>query len=199
MRHRVMQASTAIIAAMLSLVACAEPQDPAWNAVEARVKVCREAAVTDPALREASRRLSFVEPSPAQRADRGFPNESEGVLLARLHGRIATCWKLRQDAAPALRPLMQYAYTAHAYQAGQVINYLVDRAISFGEANRLLAEAAEAAEALRTRERAYLTHSHEARQRASYNLDQSLQRAHRAPTPLPGMTCEWEELSLAYR
>lgn len=196
MRHPVRRASAATIAAMLSLVACDEPQDPAWNAVEARVKVCRDSAMTDPVLREASRRLSFGEPSPAQRADRSFPTGPESTLVARLHGRVASCWKLRQDAAPALRPLMQYAYIAHDYQAGQVLNYLFDRAISYGQANRLLAEAAAA---LRTRERAYLAHSHEARQRASYNLDQTLQRAHRAPTPLPGMTCEWEELNLACR
>lgn len=188
--------AVAALASAASLAACTEPQDPAWRAVEARFMVCLQSAVADPALREASRRLSYGEPSPAQRADRGFATEAESLLIGRLQRRVSACWELRQDAALTLRPLMRHAYTAHTYQAGQVISYLIDRAISFGQANRLLAEAAQA---LRRRERAYLTDSPEARLVASRNLDETLQRAHRAPTPWPGMTCEWEELNLSCR
>ena len=186
----------ALLAVATLASACETVRDPQWAAVEREVRQCMAATYADPAVTASARRLAFSDPTPQQRADPAYPAPADVPAIAALASGVARCHRIATDATPSLRPMMEAADTARRYQAEQVTTYLIEGAISYGQANRLLAEAAADYAAREASDQRADAASAKA---ANDALDDMLQRAHRAPTPLKGMTCEWLELNLDCR
>ena len=183
------------LAAFFAASACATQPDEAaaWNAAEVEIARCFDAMDRDSALQIVNAKYARRNPTPAQLADLSFANEAEADALRLRLQKTRPCREQRLTAVATFRPLLEPSYRTLYYQADQVIAYLADGWIGYGEANRL---ALESFRAFEQRSEALTKASDQAA--LSNAWDEALQRAHSNPPPDKRVkSCRWEELNLA--
>ena len=184
-----------MLAALFAASACAtQPRSSAtWEGAEAEIARCFDAMDRDPALAVVNAKYARRNPTAAQLADRSVPTEAEAAALRLRVQKTQPCREQRLQAVAKFRPLLEPSYRTLYYQADQVIAYLADGWIGYGEANRL---ALESFRAFEHRGEALTKGSDQAA--LSNAWDEALQRAHSNPPPDRRVkSCRWEELNLA--
>lgn len=164
-----------------------------WETAEAEIARCFDAMDRDPALSAVNAKYARRNPTASQLADRSVASEAEAAALRLRVQKTAPCREQRLAAVTKFRPLLEPSYRTLYYQADQVIGYLMDGWVSYGEANRL---ALESFRAFEQRGDALTKAADQAA--LSNEWDEALQRAHSNPPPDKRVkSCRWEELNLA--
>ena len=184
-----------LVGAQLLLVSSSVVLASSWVEEDAAVKSCFAAMDRDPLLQNVNAKFARREPSPGQLADASVPTAEEQDQLRLRIRKTRPCREMRLAAVQIHRPALKPAYAILYYQSDQVFDYLGQRFISYGTANRL---AGEALNAFRQRELAYLSATDDGARRAlAAAWEESLQRAHSYPPPDSGpRVCGWADLNV---
>lgn len=178
----------------LTLVLAAAADENSWRSTQAKVAVCFDAMDRDPALAVVNARFARQPPTPAQLLDKTVPGEEEAEALRLRVKTTRPCRELRLAAVQAHHPDLEPAYRTLYYQADQVFDYLQQRAIDYGTANRL---SASALAAFRQREKSYFDRSPVERAELAQEWSDGLARGHsNPPPPSPDLVCEWDDLNI---
>jgi len=184
-----------LMALMVVASASAGPMADGWAAADADVVACFEAMDRDPALAVVNAKFARREPTAEQRANQTVVTDEEADQLRLRIVKTRPCRELRLAAVKQYRPLLEPSYRILYYQADQVFTYLINKWISYGEANRLswLAQLQ-----FQVRSSLFDQASEDQRADLSRDWDEMLQRAHSNPPPAnTPAKCDWEALVLA--
>jgi hypothetical protein len=188
---------TAAFVFSLTGVASAAPpadQGAAWRTAEAKFTACFEGVGSDPIFAAVNAKFALRSPAPAQFLDKRVPDEGEAETLRLRTNALRACREMRRAAVRMHHPDLEPAYQMLDYQADQVSDYLLQRAIDYGTANRL-SETAQ----FNFNLRALFFHHGTADERATLAQQwrDSLARAHSNPAPTgPDFVCDWHALNI---
>jgi hypothetical protein len=180
---------------VVSSAAARPSAEPSWTGAEAEIAACFSAMDNDPALATINAKFARGMPDAAQLADRDLPSEEEAEALRLRVRTTRQCRDMRLAAVHALHPQLEPAYATLYYRADQVFQYLTNRLVTYGTANRL---ASESLAAFQERSRAYFAAGDSERRSLAERWSEQLQRAHSNPPPPEGDNdCRWVELNLS--
>lgn len=183
------------LALVLAWPGGAASAEPSWEGAEKEIAACFAAMDRDPALTVVNGKFARRNPTAVQLADRAVPTEAEADALRARVRKTRPCRELRLAAVNAHHPMLEPAYATLYYQADQVFDYLQQRAITYGTANRL---SADALDLFRARERAYFAAPETERAALADVWRDQLQRGHSNPPPYnPQSKCAWSDLNIA--
>lgn len=166
-----------------------------WDQAEAEIAECFSAMDADPALSVVNAKFARRNPTQAQLADAAVPSEGEAEALRLRVKKTRPCRGLRLAAVNTYHPTLEPAYATLYYQTDQVFDYLQQRTITYGTANRL---SAESLDLFRARERAYFAAPEAERAALADVWRDQLQRGHSNPPPYdPQAKCAWSDLNIA--
>lgn len=184
--------SSLVLALVFALAAAAD--DAPCRTTQAKVAACFEAMDRDPALAIVNAKFARQSPTPAQIIDKSVPSEDEAKALRLRVKTTRPCREMRLAAVQAHHPDLEPAYRTLYYQADQVFDYLQQRAIDYGTANRL---SAAALTTFRQREQSYFARTPAERAKLAQEWTNGLARGHsNPPPPSPDLVCEWEDLNI---
>lgn len=164
-----------------------------WQDEEKKVAACFVAMDAAPELQVVNAKFARRDPTPAQLSDRTIASEGEATALRLRIAKTRPCRELRLAAVDTHHPLLKPAYETLYYQADQVFDYLQQRAIPYGIANRL---SAEALDLFRARERTYPAAPEDERRVLADLWLEQLQQGHSYPPPQQPQSCAWQALNI---
>lgn len=191
-----MTGNTFAIATVLVLLAAAPVATAAtWEEAEAKIADCFTSMDQDPALSLVNAKFARRDPTPAQIADQSFASAEEADALRLRVRKTRPCRTLRLEAVAAHHPLLEPAYATLYYQADQVLEYLTNGWMSYGNANRL---SHDALVMFRARGELYQRTPSDGERRAlSQAWSEYLQLAHSNPPPDGRRAkCKWQALNI---
>lgn len=165
-----------------------------WQTSQTNVAACFAAMDREPALAIVNAKFARQSPTPSQLTDKSVPSEDEAEALRLRVKKTRPCREMRLAAVQEIHPKLEPAYQTLYYQADQVFDYLQQRAIDYGTANRL---SASALALFREREALYFKGAAAQRSALAEQWEDQLSRGHsNPPPPSPEFVCEWEELNI---
>ncbi len=178
----------------LTLVLANAADDASWTVAKAKIAACFDAMDRDPALAIVNAKFARQSPTPAQIVDKSVPTEEEAEALRLRVKTTRPCREMRLAAVQEHHPELEPAYRTLYYQADQVFDYLQQRAIDYGTANRL---SAAALATFRQREQSYFARTPAERAKLAQEWSDGLARGHsNPPPPSPELVCEWDDLNI---
>jgi hypothetical protein len=183
-------AVTAIVLA-LALPAAGGLFGSSWAEERDKANRCYELVDRDPEFRSLYVKLAIDSPTLDQLADMTLPTESEAMLIRGLAGKRVPC---REGMLAALRehhPFLVSSYEIRNFQWDIVYAQLMNRRITFGNANRLIHQSELE---FRKRQEKYNQARSDEQRRALADSMRDLSRQAQSSPPPSGsgrMTCRW--------
>lgn len=185
---------SSVLALALIVALATGTEDASWQATQAKVAACFEAMDRDPALAIVNAKFARQSPTLLQLLDRSVPSEEEAEALRLRVKTTRPCREMRLAAVQAHKPDLEAAYRTLYYQADQVFDYLQQRAIDYGTANRL---SAAALTKFRQREQLNTDGTPAQRAKLAQEWSDDLARGHsNPPPPSPDLICDWDGLNI---
>lgn len=162
-----------------------------WNDDAQKTRECLAEVDRAQELQALNSRLVRRDPTLAQLADEGIPTDLDAQAVRLRAEREKPCRALTLEAVRRHRPPLMSAYNIRFFQMDIVYVQLLQRRITFGNANRLMQESHLS---FAERESQYLRARSEAeRQALAESLDGIAKQMQSSPPP-PGagrLTCRW--------
>jgi hypothetical protein len=162
-----------------------------WEDDRDKASSCFDSVYYAPEFREISDKLPIANPTLQQLSDESVPTESEAQKIRDRVDRARRCRELMMSAIREHHPYLLSAIELRYFQADIVYVQLLQRRITFGNANRLLQESWLQ---LREREDRYDQARSEEQRRALAESMRDLSRQAQSSPPPAGtgrMTCRW--------
>jgi len=184
-----------LVSFLAAAAGAAGADNPEWKAADARIAACFEAADNDPRLAVVNGKYPRRDPSAAQLADTSVMTDQEADQLKVRIDQVARCRGMRIEAVGRIYPSLLASYGILYFQADQLYEYLTQKWITYGEANRLskLSQAR-----FRERESAYFAAATEQeRQTLASEWSAAMQGLrYDSPPERPPVTCDWVKAAL---
>ena len=171
--------------------------NPGWKSAEVEINACFEAMDRDPLL-AVNAKYARRDPTLEQLAYQGVATDQEADQLRARVAKTKPCRDMRLDAVKRFYPLLEPSYRILYFQADQLFEYLSEKWITYGEANRL----SKISQLKATGRLSGFFDALDAKSQLDMSKawDEQLQRAHaNSPPTHSAATCEWSDLVLACR
>ncbi len=174
------------------IVIHAQPALADWPSESRRAEECTIAVDRDTRLQSLNVRLARRDPTLQQLADEGLASEADARSVALRQDLELPCRNIVLSALREFHPHLVSAYQLRYLQSDMVYVKLLQRRITFGNANRLLQESW--IELARRQEQYNRARNEEERRAIADSLNQISQQARTPPPPYPSsgrLTCRW--------
>jgi hypothetical protein len=125
------------LASLAAAVASGGPNNPEWTEADTRIAACFSSVDKDSAIAIVNGKYPRRDPSLAQLNDKSVSTDKEADQLKVRMGMVARCRAMRIEAVSRFYPSLMPSYRILYFQADQLFEYLRQKWITYGEANRL--------------------------------------------------------------
>jgi len=181
---------------LASAAVASDASDPGWKAEDVNIAQCFAAMDHDPALASVNSKYARRDPTAAQLADTHVATDEETNRLKSRIAKTAPCREMRIKAVSRHYPSLMPSYRILYFQADQIFEYLMNKWITYGEANRL---SQLSQQQFKDREAAYFRAATEQeRPTLSKSWSDAFIRVRvKAPPDGVAATCAWVDLALS--